>query len=204
MTATGFPSARSSSFTTRRPREYRPKRSCGSGMMNLMSFPRALTRAFIASATAALFAVIVAAQTPPSEKNMFVETPAGWKAPKTAWGDPDLQGTWPINYVGGIPLERCRGGRAGQPPAPCDQNKAFLTEDEFKARVDAINGRGNRYADAMKKGDLGAAFSAGNTDPTTPQRQTSLIVDPPNGLLPELTPEGKRLSADMRSSWAKS
>ena len=42
---------------------------------------------------------------------MFIETPAGWKAPKTAWGDPDLQGTWPINYVGSVPLERCAGGR---------------------------------------------------------------------------------------------
>jgi len=166
-----------------------------------------------AGVTSALFAAIVGLgavdaaqdkQTPASEKNMFVETPAGWKHPKTAWGDPDLQGTWPINYVGGIPLERCRGGRAGVPAPPCDQNKAFLTEDEFKARVDAINGRGNRYADAMKKGDLGAAFNAGNTDPTTPQRQTSLIVDPPNGLLPELTAEGQRLSAQMRSSWAKS
>ena len=40
------------------------------------------------------------------------------------------------------------------------------------------------------------------TDPTTVQRQTSLIVDPPNGRLPEMTAEGKRLSALMKSSWA--
>src|SRR5882672_10591637 len=155
--------------------------------------------------TAALFVAVVSAQTP-AEKNMFVETPAGWKAPKTSWGDPDLQGTWPISYVGSVPLERCAGGgRAGGPPAPpCDPNKAFLTEDEFKARVDAANGRANRYADAMKKGDLGTAFNAGNTDPTMPQRQTSLIMDPPNGKLPEMTPEGKRLSSLMRSSWSTS
>src|SRR5262249_47620933 len=70
--------------------------------------------------------------------------------------------------------------------------------------LDAVNGRGNRYAEAMKKGDFGAAFNAGNTDPTTPQRQTSLIVDPPNGRLPEMTEEGKRRSALMRSSWAVS
>jgi hypothetical protein len=160
---------------------------------------------------AALFAVILGASFAfaqgSSEKNMFVETPAGWKAPRTAWGDPDLQGTWPISFVGSVPLERCVGGagRAGGPPAPpCDPNKAFLTEEEFKARVDAANGRGSRYADAMKKGDLGAAFNAGNTDPTAPQRQTSLIVDPPNGRLPEMTPEGKRLSSLMRSSWSTS
>ena len=141
---------------------------------------------------------------PASEKNMFIETPAGWKSPKTAWGDPDLQGTWPISYVGSVPLERCEGGggrAGGPPPPPCDLNKAFLTEEEFKARVAAINGRGNRYADAIKSGNFGAAFQAGVTDPTMPQRQTSLIVDPPNGRLPEMTAEGKRLSSQMRSSW---
>src|SRR5215831_14641801 len=93
--------------------------------------------------------VLAAGQSPaqaPSEKNMFIETPAGWKAPRTAWGDPDLQGTWPISYVGSVPLERCsreaRGGRAdGSPAPPCDPNKAFLTEDEFNARVAAADGR---------------------------------------------------------------
>ena len=172
-------------------------------MIDVMSSRRTSSAFVLGGLTAAAFAAIVFAQTQASDKNMFIETPAGWKAPRTAWGDPDLQGTWPINYVGGVPLERCRGGRAGQAAPPCDQNKAFLTAEEFKARVDAANGRGSRYADAMKKGDLGAAFNAGNTDPTTPQRQTSLIVDPPDGLLPALTEEGKRLSTEMRSSWAK-
>ena len=40
------------------------------------------------------------------------------------------------------------------------------------------------------------------TDPSTPQRQTTLIVDPPNGLLPALTPEGKRRALEMRSGWS--
>jgi len=169
--------------------------------MNLLS--RAAVRLLFGCLTTLLFVVILAAQAA-SEKNMFIETPAGWRHPKTAWGDPDLQGTWPISYVGSVPLERCAGGggRGGAQAPPCDPNKAFLTEEEFKARIAAVEGRGNRYAEAIKKGDLGAAFNAGNTDPTTPQRQTSLIVDPPNGRLPELTEEGKRLSAAMRSSWA--
>ena len=172
-----------------------------------MPASRQSVRLLLGSVVAALFVAVVSAQdaVPPSEKNMFVGTPAGWKHPKTTWGDPDLQGTWPISFVGSVPLERCAGGRAGGPGAqPCDLNKAFLSEEEYKARVDAANGRVNRYADAMKKGDLGTAFNAGNTDPTTPQRQTSLIVDPPNGKLPEMTAEGKRLSAQMRSSWATS
>src|SRR3954462_2051371 len=113
-----------------------------------MSLRRLLARLVLGAFTAAAVAAIVRAQAP-GEKTMFVETPAGWKHPRTAWGDPDLQGTWPISYVGGVPLERCAGGRAGGPPSPpCDPDKAFLTDQEFKARVDAVNGRGSRYADA--------------------------------------------------------
>jgi hypothetical protein len=178
-------------------------------LISMLGYNRTANRLCIGGFGAALFVavnVVAAGQSPaqtPSEKNMFIATPAGWNAPKTAWGDPDLQGTWPINYVGSVPLERCAGGgRAGAPPPPCDPNKAFYTEEEFKARVDTANGRGSRYSDAMKKGDFGAAFNAGNTDPTTPQRQTSLIVDPPDGKLPAMTEEGKRLSSLMRSSWA--
>src|SRR4051795_9059420 len=109
-----------------------------------MSIHRTSVRLLIGGVTAAMFFVVATAQSP-GEKNMFIDTPAGWKAPRTAWGDPDLQGTWPISFVGSVPLERCAGGgRAGAPAPPCDPNKAFLTEDEFKARVDAANGRGSR------------------------------------------------------------
>ena len=146
---------------------------------------------------------------PPSEKNFFIGTPAGWKMPKTPWGDPDLQGVYPINYVGSVPLQRCaggggRGGRGGRGPAPppCDPHKEFYTAAEF----DAIRGRGagraDRFQTAVQEGQAGEAVLAGVTDPTTPQRQTSLIFDPPDGKLPEMTPEGKRLMAEMKSSWA--
>ncbi len=54
----------------------------------------------------------------------------------------------------------------------------------------------------MAEGDLGRAMRTGTLDPNIPQRQTSLIVDPPNGLLPPLTAEGKRRALAMRSGWA--
>ena len=167
---------------------------------------RTLMHVLTATAGAALFIATVNAQgaagQKASEANHFIETPAGWVQPKTPWGDPDIQGMWPISFVGSVPLERCAGGgrgRAGAPP--CDLNKAFLTEDEYKERLKAA-GVPDRATQALSTGNYGAALLSGVTDPTFPQRQTSLIVDPANGKLPDMTPEGKRLSAQMKSSWA--
>jgi hypothetical protein len=138
----------------------------------------------------------------PSEANHFIETPKGWVHPKTPWGDPDLTGMWPINYVGTVGLERCAGGGRGRPgQPPCDTNKAWLTDAEYKQAVDAALGRGDRGRQLIQQGNYGQALLSGVTDPTFPQRQTSLIVDPPNGRLPELTEEGKRQSKLMKSSW---
>src|SRR5438132_8993120 len=94
-------------------------------------------RIVIGTALFAVLASIASAQTrpavPPSEKNFFIGTPAGWVAPKTPWGDPDLQGVWPLSFVGSTPLQRCFGG--GHGAATCDPRKEFLTEDEYKTAL---------------------------------------------------------------------
>ena len=167
---------------------------------------RAMGRAVASGLAAALFASVAHGQSPagpPNEANHFIETPKGWTQPKTPWGDPDIQGMWPISFVGSVPLERCKGGgRTTTTVTPCDLNQAFLSEAEYQERLEAAANRVDRHAEAIAKGDFGAALQTGVTDPTAPQRQTSLIVDPPNGRLPEMTAEGKRLSALMKSSWA--
>src|SRR5437016_5013914 len=52
------------------------------------------------------------------------------------------------------------------------------------------------------KGWVHPKTASGDTDPSTPQRQTNLIVDPPDGMLPAVTAEGKRRALTMGSSWA--
>lgn len=108
-----------------------------------------------------------------------------------------------------VPLERCansyafegRNGNAfGKPP--CDMDKKWLTEDEYRKAVEDWRKQGDRSTELAEKGDLGGAIQAGVIDPRLPQRETNLLVDPPNGLLPALTPEGKRRALDMRSDWA--
>jgi len=153
---------------------------------------------------AAAFAVTPHGQTvlgPPSEANHFIETPKGWVHPKTPWGEPDIQANLNMMQAAGVPLERCANAtRFGGPP--CDMNKAFWTEEEFKQRVATAAGRGDPGRQAIEKGEYGRALLSGVTDPSTPQRQTTLIVDPANGLLPALTPEGKRRALEMRSGWS--
>jgi hypothetical protein len=138
---------------------------------------------------------------PPSEANHFIATPKGWVHPKTPWGEPDIQATLNMMQAAGVPLERCAGGgRPGGPP--CDPNKAWWTEEEYKQRIAAASGRGDVSRQAAERGEFGRALLSGATDPATPQRQTTLIVDPPSGRLPALTPEGKRRALEMRSGWS--
>jgi hypothetical protein len=100
-----------------------------------MPTPRSAVRLLLASVAAALFVAVVSGQeaVPPGEKNMFVGTPAGWKAPKTAWGDPDLRAR--ISFVGGVPLlSRCaRSPRVASGTAAARSEQGH-TEEEFRAR----------------------------------------------------------------------
>ena len=67
------------------------------------------TRILIGGLALLVFGSVVNAQLPPvkpgptpTEANFFIATPPGWVQPKTPWGDPDLQGIWPISYVGTV------------------------------------------------------------------------------------------------------
>ena len=161
-------------------------------------------RSALLGGVAAFSATVVYGQSilgPPSEANYFIGTPKGWKQPMTAWGEPDIRANLNMMQAAGVPLERCASSYRFGAPA-CDMNKKWLTEDEYNKRVAAMAARGDRGRQLIQEGKFGAALLAGVTDPSIPQRQTNLIVDPPSGLLPDLTPEGKRRALLMGSSWA--
>ena len=168
---------------------------------------RLMTRVLLGAAAAVIFVTTAFGQISdsirgaPSEANHFIETPKGWVHPKTPWGEPDIQANLNMMQAAGIPLERCANAvRFGGPP--CDMNKAWWTEQEYKDRIAAAAGRGDLGRQLIEKGEFGRALLSGVTDPATPQRQTTLIVDPPTGLLPALTPEGKKRALEMRSGWS--
>jgi hypothetical protein len=136
----------------------------------------------------------------PSEANHFIETPRRWEHPMTPWGEPDIRATLDMMQASRVPLERCADSyRPGAPP--CDMDKRWRTEEEYAAAMAEYSARVDPMKQAIEQGNFGAALRAGR-DPNVPQRQTNLIVDPPNGLLPALTPEASRLAYEMGSDWA--
>ncbi|TIX50664.1 hypothetical protein [Alteraurantiacibacter aquimixticola] len=113
---------------------------------------------------------------------------AGWQAPRTPWGDPDLRGTWPLDRVGRTPTER---------PAQLG-DKAYLTDEEYAEAMAQADAVAANYEEEDAKDEIGSGhwFEWG-----TPLKQTSLIMAPANGRIPPLTEQGEAMSAAMRSSW---
>ena len=119
----------------------------------------------------------------------------GWTATKrTAWGDPDLRGTYTTDNSIGVPLQR---------PEQIG-TRATLTDDEYAARVSANDVQVAKDKNPLPESEFGEDSAANNAPrhwlerPAKPSRATSLIVDPPNGRVPALTPEGEKLAAARR------
>jgi hypothetical protein len=126
----------------------------------------------------------------PRELYVLPPVPHDYQPKKTSWGDPDLRGMWPIDSLGGLPLQR----------TVAMGNRVFLSEEELKARDTLMA----QWRSAAAEEDRDNKLGSGNwVEMTGAGRRTSLLVDPPNGRLPELTAEGKRLDAMGRSSWVR-
>ena len=123
-------------------------------------------------------------------------TAAAQEAPRTGWGEPDLQGVWDFRTL--TPLQR-----------PEDLgDKAFLTAEEAADREQAeidrnlrLWERGARTTEAG--GNVGAYnnFWMDRGTRVIETLRTSLIIDPPNGRLAELTEEGQARARINRGSF---
>ena len=107
-----------------------------------------------------------------------------YSVPRTPWGAPDLQGIWTGDVAHGIPLER-----------PLDAvESAALTPEEAAARRERSTLRSIwGYEREWRDTTLGYAKDA-------PSTQVAMIVDPPDGRLPPMTPEGEALIAAAASA----
>ena len=108
---------------------------------------------------------------------------------RTPWGDPDLQGVWTNTTT--TPLQR-----------PDDlEGKQALTAEEYAAR-DRERAERISLDRAPREGDTGVYNDFWLERGRLLNKQTSLLVDPPDGKLPALTPKEEQLQA-KRSELSK-
>src|SRR5438874_7565998 len=89
---------------------------------------------------------------------------------KTPWGDPDISGAWTSDDMRGVPRER----------AAEHGTQRYLSDADFAKRL-AADTQG-RDREAKRAGGFR------NDTGTRTFRQTSLVIDPPDGKIPAFTP----------------
>jgi hypothetical protein len=118
--------------------------------------------------------------------NAQTATSRSWRAPRTPWGDSDLQGMW--TNATATPLER--------PKAL--EGKQVLTDGEVAER-DRQVALENSTDNAPVAGNPGSHNEFWRERGRLGKR-TSLLVDPPDGKLPPLTPEGQQAQSQLAAA----
>ena len=103
--------------------------------------------------------------------------PTPYNVPRTPWGDPDLQGVWSSDDTSGIPMQR--PANLGNELYQSDEQWAARQKQTQQGIQNALNAIGTFRGDYARR-----SF-----------RQTSLIVDPPDGRTPAFTPAAEKRRA---------
>jgi len=133
-------------------------------------------------ALAAMVAVVISGQ------------PKPWTPPRTADGHPDLRGVWTNATL--TPLER---------PAEFRDKPALSEQDAATYEKQFLQEQNRDRRDGGAETDVGRAYNELFFDRGTKLAhignsiRTSLIVDPPDGRVPALTPEAQKRAADARA-----
>jgi hypothetical protein len=121
--------------------------------------------------------------------SVMVAPVSGQTAPRTPWGDPDIQGTFTNTYENGTPLERPDqfAGRKledirGEELLALRKQIQDRTVTNFEGPIHAPN---NWWQDNL---DLHRGA------------QAWLVVDPPDGKIPPMTPEAQRRVAERAAA----
>jgi hypothetical protein len=135
---------------------------------------------------------------PPLVITAFGGKPVTYKAPRTPWGDPDLQGVWSSDDAdmglgprggGGGGRGGGRGARGGAAPAqaapaqaaPAGPPPLYLDDAALKARQEQVSASAKRSDTAVD-----GSFRFDYARRAFPQ--TRLLVDPPDGRMPSVWP----------------
>jgi hypothetical protein len=121
-----------------------------------------------------------ACQTKKSEPNTAAQS---GKHPRMLDGHPDLSGPW--RFETRTPLERPAALKA----------KEFLTDEEFATQQTAAKGPKEGTAFSSPSSLSGSGFTGfvdSDIAPLVATKRTSMVIDPPDGRVPPLTPEATK------------
>jgi len=135
--------------------------------------------ALAAGITAVSFAQTPAAA-PKAAKTTKTYTP-----PKTPWGDPDLQGNWPAQF--NIPMQR----------AGSVKDKEVLSDEEF-AQVETQAQQQSANVQKQYENQITINPPLYWSEGGRRTKQTSVVVNPPDGRIPPMTPEAQKNVASER------
>ena len=128
------------------------------------------------AAVLAAFSLSMVGQTSPAKSAAKSKT---YTPPKTPWGEPDLQGNWPAQF--NIPRER--GANAAELSDEEVAQRQAQTAKQFQARQQA----------PANTGRVGIGPPSNFSEIALPHKQTSLVVDPPDGKMPAMTPQARAI-----------
>jgi hypothetical protein len=146
-------------------------------------FTRVLASLVAAAIVALMASLPVVAQSASTSAPPLVITaynagpPTPYSPPRTPWGDPDLQGVWSSDDTSGIPMQR--PANLGNELYQSDELWAARQKQTQQGIQNALNAIGTFRGDYARR-----SF-----------RQTSLIVDPPDGRTPAFTPAAEKRRA---------
>jgi hypothetical protein len=137
-----------------------------------------MSKALLTAAGVVITAALVAAQ-------------SAYKAPRTAWGDPDISGVFTTDDELGVPFER----------PPQFGTRQVVTAEEFASR----EAQSERQEEADREEFVeprAAGRGAGSTGPPAhwlergkPSHRTSMVIDPPDGRIPYVDDAARRRGA---------
>jgi len=96
-----------------------------------------------------------------------------WKAPRNAFGQPDLEGIWTTDDMRGVPTSR---------PAQFG-TRAFMTDEEFANRA--------KQRATARDVDNARTGTFRNEEGTRSFSYTSTVIEPADGRMPAITPEAR-------------